>query len=89
MSADSLSTLLARDGIRDLDAVKQHRAYGIWHAFYNSPYNVAAIEAMAKWLYPERAAALDPQGTLDTLYRRFLDLDNAGAYWTAPAAPAK
>jgi iron complex transport system substrate-binding protein len=89
VSAYSLSTLLARDGIRDLDAVKQHRAYGIWHAFYNSPYNVAAIEAMAKWLYPERAAALDPQGTLDTLYRQFLDLDNAGAYWTAPTAPAK
>ncbi|WP_315130374.1 ABC transporter substrate-binding protein [Achromobacter marplatensis] len=90
VSADSLSTLLGRDGIRDLDAVKQHRAYGIWHAFYNSPYNVVAIEAMTKWLYPERAAALDPQATLDALYRQFLDVDNAGTYWTAPAAaPAR
>lgn len=89
ISADSLTTLLDRDGIRDLDAVKQHRAYGIWHAFYNSPYNVAAIEAMAKWLYPERAAALDPQATLDALYGQFLDLDNAGAFWTSPAATAK
>ena len=43
LSAASLSTLLDRDGIRDLDAVKQHRAYGIWHAFYNSPYNVVAL----------------------------------------------
>ncbi|WMD22318.1 ABC transporter substrate-binding protein [Achromobacter seleniivolatilans] len=86
VSANSLSTLLARDGIRDLDAVKQHRAFGIWHAFYNSPYNVAAIEAMAKWLYPERAAALDPEGTLDALYSQFLDTDKAGTYWTAPAA---
>ncbi|WP_454673978.1 ABC transporter substrate-binding protein [Achromobacter pestifer] len=85
VSADSLSTLIARDGIRDLDAVRQHRAYGIWHAFYNSPYNVAAIEAMAQWFYPERAAVLDPQGTLDTLYRQFLDVDSAGTYWTAPA----
>lgn len=89
VSADSLATLLARDGIRDLDAVKQRRAFGIWHAFYNSPYNVAAIEAMAKWLYPDQAAALDPQATLDTLYRDFLDVDNTGAYWTAPAAAAK
>ncbi|UAN03573.1 ABC transporter substrate-binding protein [Achromobacter mucicolens] len=89
VSAGSLSTLLARDGIRDLDAVTQHRAFGIWHAFYNSPYNIAAIEAMAKWLYPERAAALDPQGTLDALYRQFLDLDSTGAFWTTPAAPAK
>jgi len=85
VSADSLSALLARDGIRDLDAVRQHRAYGIWHAFYNSPYNVAAIEAMAKWFYPERAAELDPEATLDALYRQFLDVDSAGAYWTAPA----
>lgn len=90
VSADSLSTLLGRDGIRDLDAVKQHRAYGIWHAFYNSPYNVVAIEAMTKWLYPERAAALAPQASLDALYRQFLDVDNAGTYWTAPAAaPAR
>ncbi|MNV69435.1 hypothetical protein D3C71_1623450 [compost metagenome] len=86
MSADSLTALLGRDGIRDLDAVKRHRAYGIWHAFYNSPYNVAAIEAMTTWLYPERAASLDPQGTLDALYRQFLDVDGAGTYWTAPAA---
>jgi len=85
VSADSLSALLARDGIRDLDAVRQRRAYGIWHAFYNSPYNVAAIEAMAKWFYPERAAELDPEATLDALYRQFLDVDSAGAYWTAPA----
>ena len=86
LSAASLSTLLDRDGIRDLDAVKQHRAYGIWHAFYNSPYNVVAIEAMTTWLYPARAAALDPQATLDALYRQFLDVDNAGTYWTTPSA---
>ena len=89
VAAGSLATLLARDGIRDLDAVRKQRAYGIWHAFYNSPYNIAAIEAMAKWLYPERAATLDPQATLDALYRQFLDVDNAGAYWTAPAAAPK
>lgn len=86
VSAASLSILLRRDGIRDLDAVKRGRAFGIWHAFYNSPYNIAAIEAMAKWLYPERAAALDPDATLATLYRDFLDVDGAGTYWTAPVA---
>ncbi|KAG1254878.1 hypothetical protein G6F65_016861 [Rhizopus arrhizus] len=83
VSAGSLSTLLGRDGIRDLDAVKQHRAYGIWHAFYNSPYNVVAIEAMTKWLYPERAAALAPQASLDALYRQRIMLST-----TTAAAPA-
>jgi len=41
---------------------------------------------MAKWLYPVRAAALDPDATLATLYRDFLDVDGAGTYWTAPSA---
>lgn len=89
VSADSLTVLLDRDGIRDLDAVKHHRAYGIWHAFYNSPYNVAAIEAMAKWFYPDRAAALNPEDTLDSLARQFLNGADVGTYWTVPAAASQ
>lgn len=89
VSADSLAVLLDRDGIRDLDAVKHHRAYGIWHAFYNSPYNVAAIEAMAKWFYPERTGALNPEDTLDTLARLFLNGADVGTYWTVPGAASQ
>jgi len=89
VSADSLTVLLDRDGIRDLDAVKHHRAYGIWHAFYNSPYNVAAIEAMAKWFYPDRAAALNPEDTLDSLARQFLNGADVGTYWTVPGAASQ
>jgi len=89
VSADSLTVLLDRDGIRDLDAVKHHRAYGIWHAFYNSPYNVAAIEAMAKWFYPDQAAALNPEDTLDSLARQFLNGADVGTYWTVPGAASQ
>lgn len=85
LSASSLSVLLARDGIRDLQAVKSHHAFGIWHAFYNSPYNILAIEALTKWFYPQRAAALDPDASRDELYRRFLTVDGTGTYWTQPA----
>ncbi|WP_432240790.1 ABC transporter substrate-binding protein [Herbaspirillum robiniae] len=84
-SAASLSVLLARGGIRELQAVKSQRAFGIWHAFYNSPYNVLAIEALAKMFYPQRAAALDPEAAQAELYRRFLKVDGQGTYWTAPA----
>ncbi|ADJ65853.1 iron ABC transporter substrate-binding protein [Herbaspirillum seropedicae] len=85
LSASSLSALLARPGIRELEAVKSQRAFGIWHAFYNSPYNVLAVEALAKWFYPQRAAALHPEATQAELYRRFLSVDGQGTYWTAPA----
>lgn len=89
VSADSLAVLLDRDGIRDLDAVTHHRAYGIWHAFYNSPYNVAAIETMAKWFYPDRAGALNPEDTLDSLARQFLNGADVGTYWTVPGAASQ
>lgn len=84
-ASGSLSALLRRDGIGELQAVKSHRAFGIWHAFYNSPYNVLAIEALAKWFYPQRSAGLDPDAAQAELYRRFLKVDGQGVYWTAPA----
>ena len=84
-SAQSLSVLLSRNGIRDLKAVQGGRAFGIWHAFYNSPYNILAIEQLTKWFYPQRAAALNPDASLAELYRRFLTVDSQGVYWTAPA----
>lgn len=82
ISADSLKVLLARDGIRELPAIKTQRAYGIWHAFYNSPYNVIAIEALAKWFYPERSQNLDPDASMRKLYSDFVQLDGQGTYWT-------
>lgn len=83
MSSQSLSVLLQRDGIRTLNAVKEGRTYGIWHAFYNSPYNIIAVEAFAKWFYPQAAKNIDPEATLTTLYSRFVKLNRNGTYWTA------
>lgn len=89
VSADSLSALLTRDGIRDLAAVRSGRAFGIWHAFYNSPYNIVAIEALAKWFHPRQAADIDPDATLAALYQHFVALDGTGTYWTAAPAAAQ
>jgi len=87
-SARSLSQVLAREGIRDLDAVRQGRTLGIWHAYYNSPYNIIAIEALARLFYPRAGAALDPAADMARLYRDFVSLDPAGTYWTGTGARA-
>lgn len=87
----SLQALSARPGFEVLGAVRQGRAHGLWHNFYDAPTNILAIEAMAKWFYPERFADLQPQATLDEINRRFLTaLPMQGAFWgDAPAtAPA-
>lgn len=80
-SRASLEPLVAREGISTLTAVQEGRVHGIWHNFYDSPYNILAIEAMAKWFYPEQFKDLDPNKTLAELQQRFLPVDISGTYW--------
>lgn len=77
----TLATALQRPGIAQLNAVQSGRAYAVWHHFYSSPLNIAAVQAFAKWLHPERFADLDPDQTLRTLYARFQPVPLSGTYW--------
>lgn len=77
----SLARAMARPGIAGLPAVRQGRAYAVWHHFYNSPLQVAAVQAMAKWLHPARFADLDPEATLRAMHERFLPIPYRGTYW--------
>ncbi|MCX8958382.1 ABC transporter substrate-binding protein [Erwinia psidii] len=78
----SLTPLLARKGIKTLDAIKNGRTVGIWHNFYNSPYNVLAVQVFARSFYPQQFADLDPQQTQQQLYKQFLAIEPSGTYWT-------
>ncbi|WP_420809782.1 ABC transporter substrate-binding protein [Entomohabitans teleogrylli] len=77
----SLQQITSRKGINQLSAVKQGRAHGLWHNFYNSPYNILAIQAMATWFYPEKFAELQPRETEREMYQQFLAVEPAGTYW--------
>ncbi|MFA9438261.1 ABC transporter substrate-binding protein [Uliginosibacterium sp. sgz301328] len=77
----SLVRATRRTGIANLSAVREGRAFAIWHHFYNSPFNVAAVQAIAKWLHPEQFTDLDPDATLRTLYQRFQPFELDGTYW--------
>lgn len=70
-------------GVKQLEAVKQGRAYAIWHHFYNTPLNIVAVQVFAKWLYPDTFQALDPKATLDELYQRFQPFPVKGTYWVS------
>ncbi|MGD9425651.1 ABC transporter substrate-binding protein [Pantoea sp. NSTU24] len=78
----SLKPLLARKGISTLKAVEAGRSFGIWHNYYNSPYNVLAVQLFAKAFYPQKFADLDPQQTQKQLYKQFLAVEPTGTYWT-------
>lgn len=80
-AAQSLKRLSQRQGINALTAVADTKnTHGIWHNFYNSPYNILAIEAFAKWFYPEQFADVDLQETFNEL-QEFLPVDIQGTYW--------
>ena len=77
----SLKRLLGRGGLQHLSAVREGRAHAIWHGFYNSPFNVVAVQVFAKWLHPEAFADLDPQRTLERFYGEFQPVALDGQYW--------
>lgn len=78
---DSLNSAMQRTGISTLKAVQDGNSHAIWHSYYNSPYNVLAVQAFAKWIYPEKFASLDPKKTMDSMYQQFLAVDRSGTYW--------
>ena len=79
----SLRRSMARTGISQLEAVRLGRAHAVWHHFYNSPFNVAAVQAFARWLHPTLFADLDPDGLLRQLHERFQPFPLDGVYWTS------
>ncbi len=78
----SLKRATQRRFIDQLQATQPGRAHAVWHHFYNSPLNVAAVQVMATWLYPERFKDVDPRATLQSLYDHFLPIPLEGVYWT-------
>ncbi len=79
----SLVQATARRTISGLTAVQSGRAHAIWHNFYNTPLNVAAVQAMAKWIHPNLFTDLNPQKTLETLFEKFQPVPLDGAYWVS------
>lgn len=79
----SLESSLKRTGIAQLDAVRDGRAHAIWHHFFHSPFNVVAVQAMAKWFHPKAFADLDPEATLADFMTRFQPFVADGTYWTS------
>lgn len=79
----SLSHSLQRTGISTLSAVRQGRAHALWHHFVHSPFNVVAVQALAKWIHPDLFRDLDPAETLLRLTTRFQPMPLAGTYWTS------
>lgn len=78
---EAFDRVLARPEFANLRAIREGNSHGLWHDFYNSPYNLLAIEALAKWVHPALFAKLDPQATMEQINGQFLGMPLQGAYW--------
>ena len=79
----ALTRAIELNHVQNLQAVKNGQAYAIWHHFYNSPLNIVALQVLAKWMYPQQFADVDPQQTLSELFERFQAIELTGVYWVA------
>lgn len=79
---EQLRGLMQRTGFPELKAVKDNHVMAVYHQFYQSPYHFVAVQALAKWLHPERFKDLDPQATFKELHEKFLPFDVSGVFWT-------
>lgn len=77
----SLRGLAERTVVSPLQAIQNNKVFGMWHIFYDSPLNIAAVEALAKWTHPELFGKLNPHGVLKEINERFLALPLKGVFF--------
>ncbi|MFN8635148.1 MAG: ABC transporter substrate-binding protein [Chloroflexota bacterium] len=77
----ALRQLTDQPGWSGLRAVQSGKFYGVWHQFYNSPFNFAILQQFAKWMYPDLFADVDPAASLQTYHQKFLPIQYSGTFW--------
>ena len=61
--------------------MKEGRFYGIYHNFYNHPYNIVGLEYLAKFIYPAQFPDLDPAKTYSEILSRFTEVPEGKGIW--------
>ncbi|MDO5747819.1 MAG: ABC transporter substrate-binding protein [Actinomycetaceae bacterium] len=77
----SLRDELKQPGFSELEAGKKNQMYGIYHQFYDSPYNFIAIRAFAKWQYPDKFADVDLEKEFKEFHEEFMPFDYSGTFF--------
>lgn len=82
----AFNNMKQRPGFAQLQPVKQGHFYGVYHNFYNHPWNIVGIEYLAKFIYPQQFAQLDPANSWHEIVTRFTTIPQ-GSGVLGSAAP--
>lgn len=84
-AAQSVADELKQPGFSELKAGKEKKVYGIYHQFYDSPYNFIAIQAFAKWQHPDKFADLDLEKEFKEFHDEFMPFEYSGTFFVQMA----
>lgn len=80
---DSAASLAGvQPGFEDLSAVKEHNLHGLWHQFYNSPFNYLALLQIAVWLHPEDYADVNVQQEWAEAQEKYSPVPGDGTFFS-------
>jgi iron complex transport system substrate-binding protein len=84
-SAQVLTRLAARPGFAELPAVKSGQVYHMSYYLAGGCSKVIGALQIAKWLYPERFADIDPGEVMRIWLEEFQGVPYPGGYWVSLA----
>lgn len=82
LTHERMKAYLGRPGWSDLDAVEEGKIFGIYHGGNRTLYDYAFLQFLAKGLYPEAFADMDPQASLDRFFKTYMPVEFDGTYMT-------
>lgn len=77
-----LQPYLLRPGWADLKAVADGEVHALYHGGARTLYDYAYLQYIAKVLYPQVFADIDPQATLSRFFETYLPIEARGTYMT-------
>ncbi|WP_118984997.1 ABC transporter substrate-binding protein [Photorhabdus sp. CRCIA-P01] len=80
-SQERLKKLLTRPKLSVLRAFREKQVIALYHQYYDTPFNIIAVEIIAKFLHPKLFEDIDPQADSLYLHKTFTALDGNGVFW--------
>ena len=77
-----MKAYLGRPGWDGLDAVEDGKVFGIYHGGNRTLYDYAFLQFVAKGLYPDAFADVDPQASLERFFATYMPVEFKGTYMT-------
>ncbi|WP_138935137.1 ABC transporter substrate-binding protein [Roseovarius arcticus] len=82
LTHERMKAYLGRPGWDGLDAVKNGKVFGIYHGGNRTLYDYAFLQFVAKGLYPDAFADVDPQASLERFFATYMPVEFKGTYMT-------